>query len=148
MAISKDDGKWKLVFRPDPKDVPEIMRRQRLVLGQPFVFLPGRDPYKVLTVIEGHKIRAEDVEMVFNDALLMDFVYRGIGPTSAETDDGPMKEIRALAGRLYGQAGVDAREKYGLICLECGSHLPEHLESCKAGIRTRNQLRSLKAGEN
>jgi len=140
---------WKVVFRPDPKDVPEIMRRQGLVMGQPFVSLPNRAAdHKVLAVIDGHKIRAADVEMVFNDGLLMDFVYRGIGPTSAEKDDSFMSQVRALAETLYGDTGADVRAKYGVVCLECGASLPDHSETCKAGIRAQRSRQALKAGQN
>lgn len=146
MPIQKDNGKSRLVFRPDPKDVPEIMRRTRLILGQPFVFLPDRQMHKVLAILSGHKVRTEDVEMVFNDALTMDFTYRGIGPTTASMDDVFMSEVRKLATELYGQTGLDAQVKYGTVCLECGLNLPEHLDTCKAGIRYRDQLRKMNAG--
>jgi hypothetical protein len=128
----------RIVFRPNPKDVPEIMRRQNLVVGQPFVLLPGAVPYhKVLGEFEGTKIRRETVEMVFNDALLMDFVYRGIGPKSSDSDSPAMAAARELAAELYGETGRDAQAKYGRICLECGSELPQHSVGCGAGEKNR-----------
>lgn len=76
-----------VVFRPDPKDVPEILRRGDLILGQPFLFLPDRpDEYKVLAVISGEKIRRQAVEMVFNDTVTMNFVYALTGHKSEDHD--------------------------------------------------------------
>jgi hypothetical protein len=139
---------FEVMFRPDPKDVPEILRRQGLVIGQPFVKLPDAIPHKVLAVIDGQKVRAADIEMVFNDGLLIDFVYRGIGPTSAEQDTPAMAQLRALAADLYGQLGKDVQSKYGVVCLECGADLPEHSEACTAGAKYRRGRAVMKHGEN
>lgn len=136
------------MFRPDPKDVPEIIRRQKLIVGQPFVYMPNRDPNKVYAVFNGCKVKAENLEMIFNDALLVDFVYRGIGPTSTSLDEGALIEVRKLSENAYASISADIRRKYGTVCLECDSQLPTHTDTCTAGIRNQNHYRGLKAQEN
>jgi hypothetical protein len=132
----------RLEFRPDPKDVPEIMRRAGLVLGQPFIEIPMEtrpDAYKVLALIEGHKVRREDVEMVFNDTVLMNFTYACVGHRSGDNDapGSLMAEVRALARRLYGSYGEWVEANYGVICLECNQDLPWHSENCSAGMKNK-----------
>lgn len=138
-----DDKQVEIVFRPDPADVPEIMRRTRLVLGQPFLEIPAPnrpDEHKVLAVIGGHKVRREDVEMVFNDTILMDFVYRAAGRRSEDNDPpgSPMAEIRDLARQLYGLFGEWAAISYGVLCLECKQELPAHTETCAASKKNKS----------
>ena len=133
-----------LEFRPESKDVPEIMRRTELCIGQPFVTLPMEtrpDEHKVLAVIQGEKIRRGAVEMVFNDTALMNFVYAGLH--RSEDNDAPgslMAEVRALARKLYGSYGGWVEANYGVLCLECNRSLPEHDEKCAAGKQSRIRL--------
>lgn len=134
---------FRISFRPDPKDVPEIMRRSGLVLGQPFITIPMEtrpDEYKVLMVIDGHKVRREHVEMVFNDTVLMNFTYALAGHRSEDNDPpgSPMAEVRALARKLYGSYGEWVESHYGVICLECDKPLPDHTGNCSAGSKNRD----------
>ena len=135
----------KLVFRPDPKDVPEVLRRSDLVLGQPFVALPDEirpAEHKVLAVIQDHKIRRADVEMVFNDTISMDFVYRHTGCQSDDFDSPGsfMSELRAFSRKFYGEYGKWAAANYGVNCLLCDQALPDHLEFCTAGLKHDEEL--------
>ena len=130
-----------IVFRPNPEDVPEIMRRTDLTLGQPFIQIPEEtrpDEHKVLAVIDGQKIRREHVEMVFNDTVLMNFVYAQTGHRSEDHDPphSPMAKIRELARQLYGSYGEWVEANYGVICMECSEILPRHNDACRAGKRS------------
>ncbi len=141
--------KTELVFRPDPKDVPEINRRGKLVTGQPFVSLPDApNVHKVVGEFKGHKIRIKDVEMVFNDAMMMDFIYGGIGPTTAGTDDEATAAIRQISTTLYGDYGATIKQCFGTWCLECKLQLPEHRDSCTAGKKYVNAGRASNRGQN
>ena len=132
----------RLEFRPNPKDVPEIMRRSGLILGQPFIQIPMEtrpDEFKVLALIDGVKVRREHVEMVFNNTVLMDFTYALAGHRS-EDNDPPgslMAQVRALGRELYGSYGKWVELNYGVICLECNLALPSHTENCSAGIKNK-----------
>ena len=96
------------------------------------------DEHKVLAVIDGHKIRREAVERVFNDTVLMNFTYKGLWRSEDNDPDGsPMAIIRALAREMYGAYGQWVEANYGTICLECNFNLPEHSDSCSAGKRYR-----------
>jgi hypothetical protein len=133
----------RLVFRPDPKDVPEVMRRTKLILGQPFLTIPSEtrpEEHKVLAEIEGHKVRRDDVEMVFNDTVLMNFNYAHTGHRCEDEDPpgSPMAQVRALARKLYGSYGEWVEKHFGVVCMECNRELPEHLENCTAGQKNRN----------
>lgn len=80
--------------------------------------LPSPEPeHKVMavsSVIPGYKIRAKDVEMVFNDAALIDFVegagsYRASYQIRIESPLGDAKrqlqiEVLDVAERLYGRS--------------------------------------------
>jgi hypothetical protein len=130
-----------IVFRPDPKDVPEIMRRSDLVVGQPFLELPDRPPaHKVLGMIDGIKVRREVVEMVFNDTILMNFIYREAGHQSRDGDapGSPMVKIDALARQLYGEFGEWVEKNFGVICMECRCALPGHEVHCGVPDRLKN----------
>lgn len=131
--------KFELVFRPDPKDVPEIMRRTQLILGQPFIKLPmdrRPDEHKILAVIDGHKVRRKDIEMVFNDTVLMNFTYRGFHQSEdCDLPGSVMAQIRALARELYGSYGQWVEANYGTVCLECNELIPTHAANCVAGAR-------------
>lgn len=139
--------KLELVFRPKPEDVPEIMRRSELVLGQPFLELLDRPPaHKVLGTIEGRKVRREDVEMVFNDTVLMNFIYREAGRQSEDNDPpgSAMAQIRSLARELYGTFGQKIEQDFGTICMDCGDTLPFHETSC--GVPARRAKSSMNKG--
>jgi len=133
----------RVIFRPNPKDVPEIMRRTRLTLGQPFITLPERpEEHEVLLVIDDHKIRRDDVEMVFNDMVLMNFAYALAGYRSGNNDasGSPMAQIRELARRLYGSYGQWVEANYGVVCLECHETLPTHTDNCQAGAKNKRGM--------
>jgi hypothetical protein len=144
--MERNDG-LRIAYRPDPKDVPEIMRRTKLVIGQPFVTLPNDtrpDAHKVLMVIDGCQVRRDDVEMVFNDTVMMNFAYAHTGHRSEHNDapGSPMAQVRELARRLYGSYGEWVETNYGVVCLECNETLPSHTEKCSAGARYRDSLKS------
>ncbi len=143
-----EQGKVQIVFRPDPKDVPEIMRRTRLTLGQPFITIPMEtrpEEHKVLAEIEGEKVRRDAVEMVFNDTVQMNFAYALAG-RQCEDNDPPgsaMAQVRELARRLYGSYGEWVEKYYGILCMECNRTLPEHSESCGAGKKHAVESRKM-----
>ena len=75
--------------------------------------LPNMEPgHKVLAVsaaVPGYKIRAKDVEMVFNDAALIDFVegagtYRANYERPGDAKRRLQLEVLNLAEKLYGRA--------------------------------------------
>lgn len=128
----------RVVFRPKPEDVPEIMLRTDVAMGQPFVELPDRPPaHKVLGTIGVQKVRREDIEMVFNDTVLMNFIYREAGHQTEDVDppDSRMAEARTLARQLYGDFGKWVEQNFGTICVECRTALPDHEAHCGVPAR-------------
>lgn len=97
-----------IVYRPktDEERRRRVDRCNQLV-GTPFLSLPpGVTDYKaiVFTATDGTPIKAEDVEMVFNDALLMDAIsnWGEDGPLYKDTLDKPvMKEVYEWALTAY-----------------------------------------------
>ena len=79
-----------LVYRP--KSSAEAQRREnraRRLVGTPFVSLPGYPDRKAVAFVatNGYPVKVEDVEMVFNDAALMDAI-------SNWGEDGPLMMTR------------------------------------------------------
>jgi hypothetical protein len=148
--MEQPDG-VRVVFRPEPKDVPEIMRRCRLTLGQPFITIPMEtrpDEHKILAVIDGHKVRRDDVEMVFNDTVQMNFTYALAGQRCEDHDPpgSAMAEVRSLARRLYGSYGEWVETNYGVVCMECNQALPAHGDTCTAGKKNRIESQKMTDG--
>jgi hypothetical protein len=113
-CASRDDGKWRVVYRPKTKE--EGFRRYdraAALQGTPFVRMPGglADSH-VLFEIEGHEVKVSDVEMVFNDCLFADAVsnYGEDGPLYKDTLEGPMVELYKYALKAY--AGVELPAVY------------------------------------
>lgn len=111
---SRDDGDWRVVYRP--KTTGERQRRAdrgAALLGTPFVRMPGglADSH-VLFEMEGHRVKVSDVEMVFNDCLLLDAVsnYGEDGPLYRDTLTGAMVELYRYALKAY--AGVELPAAY------------------------------------
>jgi hypothetical protein len=101
----------RIVYRcQTPEEARRRVARAEALVGTPFLRLPGNPPaHRVMFVASnGVKVRAEHVEMVFNDALLMDAVsnWGEDGPLYATTldEDGPHQRecyewaLRAFAG--------------------------------------------------
>jgi hypothetical protein len=109
--ISEQPDRIRVVYRckDDAERVRRVQRGEALV-GTPFIQLPGKPRQDKVCFIstEGHKVRVNHVEMVFNDALLMDAIsnWGEDGPLYAETLDRPvMKETYDWAVKAY--AGVE-----------------------------------------
>jgi len=81
------------------------LERAESYKGTPFVCLPDNPPpHKVQFISkDGHKIKTEAVEMVYNDMLAMDFVsnYGEDGPLYRDTVDGVQLEVLEYAIRAY-----------------------------------------------
>ena len=112
LSVEAENG-YRVVYRP--KTEAEVQRRvdraQALVKGNaPFLRLPGTpDPKTILfTSTNGTPVPVEAVEMVFNDALLMDAIsaWGEDGPLTFDTyDDDLHREIYRYAQKAY--AGVE-----------------------------------------
>ena len=100
----------KVVYRPKTPEEAERRVKRAQSLEVPFICLPGNPPdHRVLFESrDGHKIRVDFVEMVFNDALFMDAVsnWGEDGPLYADTLDTPiMREVYEYALKAY--SGVE-----------------------------------------
>lgn len=74
------------------------------VIGKPFVRLPGDWPFhKVLAFICGQKVRVSDVELVWNDMLLVDTVFGdGEYERTNKAEEGNINcEVLSIAQELY-----------------------------------------------
>ena|SRR5216684_6688085 len=79
----------------------EVVKRIESRVGEPFEHIPGNPPsHHVLMELEnGTRIRVEDVEMVYNDAKLMNYGY---GDGVYEANVSPLElRIFELARELY-----------------------------------------------
>jgi hypothetical protein len=89
-----------------------IVARAKALVGMPFMRLPGNPPDHLVAgeTYEGVKLRVEDVEMVWNDAILLDAIhgggkYRGVAY--------PMdRAALEIAERLYGVSLAQAVEHW------------------------------------
>lgn len=96
-----------LVYRP--KSSAEAQRREnraRRLVGTPFVSLPGYPDRKAVAFVatNGYPVKVEDVEMVFNDAALMDAIsnWGEDGPLMYDTyRDDLHREIYSFAQKAY-----------------------------------------------
>lgn len=112
---SKSEDKLRVVYRP--KDDAERQRRvdvANAIVGTPFVKLPGVTDHSITLFVSknGTPITAEMVEMVFNDALLMDAIsnWGKDGPLTKDTYDTDLeREVYEYAQKAY--AGVEIPEK-------------------------------------
>lgn len=114
-VIGPKGEKMQLVYRPKTKEESQrrVDRAESLV-GIPFVKLPGVTDHKAIafTTKNGTPIPVEAVEMVFNDALLMDAIsnWGEDGPLTRDTyDDDLHREIYEYAQKAY--EGVEIPEK-------------------------------------
>lgn len=113
MEHLKDISTMRVIYRPkSDEEARRRVERAELLVGTPFIPLPGNPPqHRVLFMASGgEKIRVEHVEMVWNDALLMDAIsnWGEDGPLYKDTfaeDDRLTPEIYEYAERAYG--GVD-----------------------------------------
>lgn len=134
------NDKVQMVFRPDPKDVAEVLRKTRAQVGQPFIVLPG-DRNKVLKVFQTNgitfKARMKDLEMVLNERLLMDWAYSHCAGHEAarEAADTPeMKDLFQMAMEIAASDPVTtakvncAKEGRCAVCNE-SLFLP-HADNC------------------
>jgi len=104
------DGSLRVVYRC--RDAAESKRRTdraNRLIGVPFVSLPGVTDHSAtaFTTSAGIPVPFEAVEMVFNDALLMDAIsdYGKDGPLTYDTyEDDLHREVYAFAEKAY--AGV------------------------------------------
>ena len=104
-ALEVSDN-FRVVYRA--KTSEEAQRRAdrgKALVGTRFVRLPGNPPdHKILFVSRGgQKIRVSEVEMVFNDALLMDAVadWGKDGPLYRDTIEGIQLEVYEYAIQAY-----------------------------------------------
>ncbi len=104
-----DGARVRLVYSPKT-DAERYRRALRTELAKNqllFQSLPSRPPqHKVLFVSkDGQKIRVENVEMVYNDMLICDFVsdYGKDGPLYRDTIDGLHLEVLEFALKAYGE---------------------------------------------
>ena len=106
----------RLVYRPKtPAEAQRRVDRAKVLANEkaPFLRLPGNlDPKTVLfTSTNGTPVPVEAVEMIFNDALLMDAIsaWGEDGPLTFDTyDDDLHREIYRYAQEAY--AGVEIPE--------------------------------------
>ncbi len=100
------NGEVRVVARPEDFGLTreEVLRRASAQTGA-FKHLPGNPPpHKVLAEIDGHKVRVEEIEMIYNDTELMEAVY-GLGcHDKIDHPDSPMAKARALARKLYAES--------------------------------------------
>ena len=77
-------------------------------IGLPFMLLPGRpaDHAVVATTKDGTKVRARQIEGIFNDALLLN-ALKGVG-VYEKTCNTFWLEVLSLAETLYGETIADA----------------------------------------
>lgn len=107
--------KWSLIYRAKtPEEGKRRADRAEQLCGTPFVSLPGVTDHSVIlfTAKNGTPIPAEAVEMVFNDALLMDAIsdWGKDGPLTFDTyDDDLHREVYEYAQKAY--EGVEIPEK-------------------------------------
>lgn len=115
-AIDTGAGGVRIVYRPkSPEEGQRRVDRALAIKGAPFVRMPGGLPDShVLFDLAGlHRVTVADVEMVFNDCLLMDAIsnYGEDGPLYKDTLDGrPMREVYTYALKVY--AGVELPAAY------------------------------------
>lgn len=107
----------RLVYRP--KDEHEARRRADrayFLIGTPFLCLPGHDPkdknahqQTAFFSTDGTPVPLVAVEMVFNDALLMDAIsnWGEDGPLYETTVEGRQLEILQWARQAYAEAMVE-----------------------------------------
>lgn len=90
-----------VVYTPTPAERPSVIERVTLAMGAPFL-RTGLFPHKVVEIYMGHPIRVQDIEKVYNDALLMDWVYQGTGaPKYGDTLNHVTRRAYELAQELY-----------------------------------------------
>lgn len=96
-----------VVYRcKSPEESQRRVDRAKALVGTPFIRLPGDLPGHQVAFVstEGHKVRVSDVEMVFNDAALMDAIsnWGEDGPLYKATLKRPIEqEIYNYAIRAY-----------------------------------------------
>lgn len=104
-----NEGEVQLVYRPkDDAERMRILKRTKALLGTPWVS-PSVPLHKVMFIVDGHKIRAEALGMVFNDAALADAIsnWGEDGPLYRDTlDDNPI-QAKAYDAALELYAGLE-----------------------------------------
>jgi hypothetical protein len=105
-------AKVEVVYRP--KTAEERNRRvERMdkLVGTPFLSLPNVGDRKAtaFTASNGYQVTFEDVEMVYNDCLLMDAVsnWGEDGPLCYDTYDALHREVCDFAKKAYENANVE-----------------------------------------
>ena len=83
------------------------------LVGMPFVLLPGTPANHVVVgeTWDGTKLRAEQVQMVWNDMLLMDAIA-GVGSYASHSLNALEKAALEIAERLYGISAAAAVPKW------------------------------------
>jgi len=92
-AMITDSGE--IVYRPKTEaEAQRRVERSKCLQGLPFLHLPDNPPqHRILFEFHGVKVRVSNVEMVFNDALLMDAIsnWGQDGPLYRDTlNDAPV----------------------------------------------------------
>ena len=106
---------WGLIYRPKTEEERNRrVARANALVGTPFVKLPGVTDHKsiIFTSKNGTGVSAEDVEMVFNDCLLMDAIsnWGEDGPLVKDTYESDLeREVYEFALKAY--EGVEIPEK-------------------------------------
>lgn len=107
ISIDTAGAKVRLLYSPKT-DAERYRRAVRVELAKSQLFfksLPGSPPqHKILFVSkDGHKIRVENVEMVYNDMLICDFVSDSgaDGPLYRDTVNGLHLEVLEYALHAY-----------------------------------------------
>jgi hypothetical protein len=114
-----DERRVRLVYRPkSPAEAHRRELRTKRLVGTPFLQLPGKPAqHRVLfTTSEGHKARVSDVEMVFNDAAIIDSVsnWGEDGPLYKDTLDTPvMRELYDYAVEAFARVDLPAQLRKG-----------------------------------
>lgn len=110
----RSEPKIEVVYRPKTKEEGQRRAKRAVEIQGPFIRLPGNLPvHRVCFVArDGSKVRVGDVEMVFNDMLLMDAIsgWGEDGPLYEDTVGGLMAEILEWAKEAY--AGVELPPAY------------------------------------
>ena len=118
------NGELRIVYRPKSEhEARRRVARAYELVGNSFQHIPGNPNPKSVAFVadDGTKIRVEVLEMIFNDAVLCDYVsdYGNEGPLYKDTLDTELhKQAFAAALKAYGvdeipRIGPDGRPVRG-----------------------------------
>jgi hypothetical protein len=111
-ASASKSNDVRLVYRcKSPEEAQRRTDRAKALVGQPFLRCPGLsrvDGAVAFVASDGTPVKVSDVEMVYNDMLLMDAIsdQGKDGPLYADTLETKLeREVLEFAIQAYGKAG-------------------------------------------